>query len=223
MADRFDRATRSRIMARIRPFGTRLEGRVGALLREEFPGEEIVERPPDLPGRPDFLLPRLRLAVFADGCFFHGCPKCFRPPDSNREFWARKIEGNKRRDRRVVGELRRMGIRTVRIREHETGGRAKEARRKLRRAVKRAAKGPPRPDSGANGLSDPKRGRPSVRIAGKGRKHCLPGTCLPQKGRHLTPLGVKRGTVRGKCPGTLLCQLSRPNGGPYWDSVPGHF
>lgn len=152
MADRFDRATRSRIMARIRPFGTRLEGRVGALLREEFPGEEIAERPRDLPGRPDFFLPRLRLAVFADGCFFHGCPRCFRPPDSNREFWARKIERNRKRDRRVVRELRRMGILTVRIREHETGGRALEARRKLRRAAGKVAEGTSRPGDGTGSV-----------------------------------------------------------------------
>jgi DNA mismatch endonuclease (patch repair protein) len=223
VADRFDRATRSRIMARIRPFGTRLEGRVGALLREEFPGEEIAERPRGLPGRPDFFLPRLRLAVFADGCFFHGCPRCFRLPDSNKEFWARKIGRNRERDRRVVGELRRMGIRTARIWEHEAGGRAREARRKLRRAAKRAAKGPSCPEGGANGHSAPQGDIPLVKIAGKRLKRGLPGTCPPQKGHPIAPLGVRRGTVREKCPGTPLCQLSRPNSGPYWDSVPGHF
>lgn len=39
--------------------------------------------PKDLPGKPDFVFEKARLAVFVDGCYWHGCPKCYRPPASN--------------------------------------------------------------------------------------------------------------------------------------------
>jgi len=141
MTDMFPPEKRSEIMARIRSAGMRPEQRLGMLLREELPGEEIVERPPDLPGRPDFYLPGLRLAVFADGCFFHGCPKHLRMPASNRAYWERKIRRNRERDRRTRRALRRLGIRVTRVWEHELKGAAAAARRKIRRAVRRARGG----------------------------------------------------------------------------------
>ena len=141
MPDMFPPEKRREIMARIRSFGMRPERRLGELLREELPGEEIVERPPGLPGRPDFYLPRLRLAVFADGCFFHGCPRHLRMPASNQDYWRRKIQRNRERDRRTRRELRRLGIRVVRVWEHELKGSAAAARRKIRRALRRAEGG----------------------------------------------------------------------------------
>lgn len=71
-----------------------------------------------LPGKPDFCFPKLKVAVFVDGCFWHGCPRCYRRPKSNTEFWDRKISGNRARDRRVARELATMGWRVVRIPEH---------------------------------------------------------------------------------------------------------
>jgi DNA mismatch endonuclease (patch repair protein) len=71
-----------------------------------------------LPGRPDFSFPRERLAVFLDGCFWHGCPKCGRIPKSNVRFWTTKIQANSQRDRRNVRELRKAGWRVVRVWEH---------------------------------------------------------------------------------------------------------
>lgn len=137
MPDMFSPEERSRIMARIRSAGTRPERRLGELLRAMLPDEEILERPPDLPGRPDFYFPRLRLAVFADGCFFHGCPRCLRMPASHRDYWRRKIRRNRERDRRTRRELRRLGVRSVRVWEHELKGSASAARRKIRRALRR--------------------------------------------------------------------------------------
>ncbi len=49
-------------------------------------------------GRPDFAFPQSRLAVFVDGCFWHGCPKHLRLPASHRTYWVRKIERNVARD-----------------------------------------------------------------------------------------------------------------------------
>jgi DNA mismatch endonuclease (patch repair protein) len=74
---------------------------------------------PRLPGTPDVVFPRARLAVFIDGCFWHGCPEHYRAPKANAEFWRAKIERNTSRDRRVDRELLDMGWRTVRVWEHE--------------------------------------------------------------------------------------------------------
>lgn len=70
-------------------------------------------------GRPDFYFPRARLAVFVDGCFWHGCPVCARRTPRNRSaFWQSKLDANVRRDRRVRRALNRAGIQTLRVWEH---------------------------------------------------------------------------------------------------------
>ena len=70
-------------------------------------------------GKPDFVFARKRVVVFVDGCFWHGCPKCYRRPSSRCSYWDAKVAANKARDRRVTRTLRRMGWRVVRIWEHE--------------------------------------------------------------------------------------------------------
>jgi DNA mismatch endonuclease, patch repair protein len=57
--------------------------------------------------------------VFVDGCFWHGCPKCFQAPRQNASYWAAKIGGNRRRDRRVTRALRHEGIKVIRLWEHD--------------------------------------------------------------------------------------------------------
>jgi DNA mismatch endonuclease (patch repair protein) len=70
-------------------------------------------------GRPDFAFRRDRLAVFIDGCFWHRCPKCSNMPANNREFWKRKLNANKRRDKEVNLLLSENGWRVLRFWEHE--------------------------------------------------------------------------------------------------------
>jgi DNA mismatch endonuclease (patch repair protein) len=77
--------------------------------------------------RPDFVFPKRRLAVFVDGCFWHGCPKHATRPRGNAAFWRRKLAANKARDRRVNRVLRAAGWRVLRIWEHELA-RTNEAR-----------------------------------------------------------------------------------------------
>jgi DNA mismatch endonuclease (patch repair protein) len=98
-----------------------------------------------LPGTPDFVFPAARLAIFVDGCFWHGCPKHFRPPGRNAQFWLAKISANKRRDRRVDRELKDKGWRVVRIWEHQLT--RKESIRTLRRLHKLAFPGECLPES----------------------------------------------------------------------------
>ena len=69
--------------------------------------------------RPDFVFRQARLAVFVDGCFWHGCPKHATKPKNNRAFWHRKLAANKDRDRLVIQTLRRAGWRVLRIWEHD--------------------------------------------------------------------------------------------------------
>ena len=73
----------------------------------------------ELTGNPDFIFSRKKVAVFVDGCFWHGCPKCYRRPASNRKYWDSKVARNKTRDKQVNRDLRNDGWRVVRIWEHE--------------------------------------------------------------------------------------------------------
>ena len=69
-------------------------------------------------GKPDFIFREARLAVFVDGCFWHGCPKCYRRPTSNRKYWDAKVNRNRARDRTASRQLHRRGWRIVRIWGH---------------------------------------------------------------------------------------------------------
>ena len=114
--DILSRKERSLLMSRIRGKGNeKTEVRLARLLRKA--GISGWRRHLPIPGRPDFAFRKQKVAVFVDGCFWHGCPRCFRLPKQNRAFWKAKIEGNRRRDRSVNGRLRRLGWRVIRIKE----------------------------------------------------------------------------------------------------------
>lgn len=67
----------------------------------------------------DVVFTRRRLAVFVDGCFWHGCPMHYTVPKSQAEFWAGKLRANVERDRRQTLALERAGWRVLRIWEHD--------------------------------------------------------------------------------------------------------
>jgi DNA mismatch endonuclease (patch repair protein) len=79
----------------------------------------------------DLVFPRARVAVFLDGCFWHGCPEHHTVATANAEFWADKVEGNRTRDRDTDNRLRDAGWVSVRVWEHEdpaeAAGRVEEA------------------------------------------------------------------------------------------------
>ncbi|MEQ9244500.1 MAG: very short patch repair endonuclease, partial [Nitratireductor sp.] len=72
-----------------------------------------------LPGRPDIVFPRQKVAIFVDGCFWHACPKHRIMPKSNARFWADKIERTVRRDREVNTRLSDLGWTVLRFWEHD--------------------------------------------------------------------------------------------------------
>jgi DNA mismatch endonuclease (patch repair protein) len=75
---------------------------------------------PGLPRRTvDVAFPGVKVAVFVDGCFWHGCPEHGMTPASNREWWRRKIDGNRRRDEQTSGHLVSLGWEVLRFWCHE--------------------------------------------------------------------------------------------------------
>jgi DNA mismatch endonuclease, patch repair protein len=78
-----------------------------------------IMNPGDVPGKPDFAFSAQRVAVFVDGCFWHGCPICKRTPSSNIDYWHRKITRNRTRDATVDTNLKESGWNVLRIWEHE--------------------------------------------------------------------------------------------------------
>lgn len=72
----------------------------------------------NLQGKPDIYFPKARVAIFLDGCFWHGCARCGHIPKTNPLFWATKISRNKNRDRRNSQLVKKAGIRVIRIWEH---------------------------------------------------------------------------------------------------------
>jgi DNA mismatch endonuclease (patch repair protein) len=116
--DVFTPTKRSAVMAAIRGTGNKdTELRLIAIFKAH--GISGWRRKRSLPGKPDFVFFRERVAVFVDGCFWHGCPKHATWPKQNEEFWARKLTGNKHRDRKVNRLLRSAGWRVLRIWEHD--------------------------------------------------------------------------------------------------------
>ena len=84
--------------------------------------------------KPDFVFKHARLAVFVDGCFWHGCPKHATQPANNRAFWRRKLAGNQQRDQLVNRSLRKAGWQVLRIWECDLARRSGVCLRRIRRA-----------------------------------------------------------------------------------------
>lgn len=130
MADVFTPSQRSRIMAAVRSKGNRsTELALAAVFRAcHITGWR---RQYPVAGKPDFAFPHAKLAVFVDGCFWHGCPRCGSIPATHRPYWKAKIARNIQRDRAQAKELRLRGWSVVRIWEHHLRGSA------VRRVVNR--------------------------------------------------------------------------------------
>ena len=80
----------------------------------------VNQRPvPGLRRTADLVFRKARVAVFVDGCFWHGCPLHYTRPAANREFWAEKIKRNRERDRETDAALEREGWLVLRFWEHE--------------------------------------------------------------------------------------------------------
>ena len=128
MPDIFSKSKRSQVMAAIRSRGNKdTELKLVAILRAA--GITGWRRHWPIPGRPTFVFPCERLAVFVDGCFWHGCPKHGRKPGSNRAYWLPKLRRNQKRDIATGRLLAKARWRVLRVWEHELADGERVARR----------------------------------------------------------------------------------------------
>jgi DNA mismatch endonuclease (patch repair protein) len=118
MPDVFTKAKRSQVMSRIRGRGNK-DTELALMKVFRHIGITGWRRWQLVFGKPDFVFPKLRVAVFVDGCFWHGCPEHATKPKNNASFWRKKFAANKARDLLVTRTLCCAGWRVLRIWEHE--------------------------------------------------------------------------------------------------------
>jgi DNA mismatch endonuclease (patch repair protein) len=109
---------RSRLMSRIRSV-SKMELRARGIA-ERRAGCRLVHgtRKSKLPGSPDYYSKKNKVAVFVHGCYWHGCPRHYREPKSNVEFWRKKIARNRERDEKVRTAYEGLGWRVIVVWEH---------------------------------------------------------------------------------------------------------
>jgi DNA mismatch endonuclease (patch repair protein) len=116
--DTVTKAKRSQMMAAVKGKGNRsTEWKIRSrLISAGISGWSLQRK--SLVGTPDFIFSDQKVAIFLDGCFWHGCKSCKNIPSSNHQFWLQKIEKNRRRDQFVNRKLRRLGWKVIRFWEH---------------------------------------------------------------------------------------------------------
>ncbi len=137
MTDHVDSRARSAIMAKVKSRDTRPEMEVRRGLHQL--GHRFRLHRADVPGRPDLIFPRHRIALFVHGCFWHwhGCKRS-RMPKSNVEYWTGKIERNVKRDAETRSRLDRLGWKSRVIWECEVASGIERVSQELTEGCSRA-------------------------------------------------------------------------------------
>ncbi|MDR0454313.1 MAG: very short patch repair endonuclease [Deferribacteraceae bacterium] len=121
MSDKFNKEERSAIMSKVHSANTTSEIKVRKLLHSMGYRFRLHRR--DIPGNPDIVLPKYKMAIFVHGCFWHGCPTCRHAqirPKNNHDYWEKKLDGNMQRDKLNLIALQNLGWHTLVIWECET-------------------------------------------------------------------------------------------------------
>ncbi|WP_410052411.1 very short patch repair endonuclease [Bradyrhizobium sp. SZCCHNS30122] len=134
MADVLTPEQRRLNMSRIRGTNTKPEKALRSALHGEGLRFRIHRR--DIPGCPDVVFPRLKIAVFVDGCFWHGCPEHQTMPRTNSHFWKQKLQRNRERDRAVTQELEAADWKVLRFWEHEVRQQLPSVLRTVKRTIR---------------------------------------------------------------------------------------
>lgn len=139
MADTVSPKERSRIMAKVKGRGNKSTELKLIKFFKEYRIKGWRRKYP-LRGNPDFVFPKIKLAIFVDGCFWHGCEEHCRIPESNHEYWVGKINKNIKRDIQVNKELQEKRWVVIRLWEHELKkGNHKEKLEKIKNLVEQGA------------------------------------------------------------------------------------
>src|SRR5438046_1780836 len=125
---------RSLLMARVRRSGTAPELALRTVLHRAGYRYRL-NSGSDLPGTPDLVLRRFSLAIFVDGCFWHGCRQHGSVPKTNTHFWTAKILRNQERDKEVDRSLKSLGWKVCRVWEHELRADNRRLLRRIKRLV----------------------------------------------------------------------------------------
>jgi DNA mismatch endonuclease (patch repair protein) len=126
---------RSLLMARIRRSGTAPELALRTALHRAGYRYRL-KSGIDLPGKPDVVLRRFSLAIFVDGCFWHGCEQHGSTAKTNADFWNAKILRNRQRDKKVDQALDSLGWKVLRVWEHEVRLEMPKILRRVQRLAK---------------------------------------------------------------------------------------
>ncbi|MGW0813781.1 very short patch repair endonuclease [Streptomyces viridiviolaceus] len=116
-------AARRRNMQAIRSRDTKPEITIRRLVHAAGLRYRVAARPlPDLRRTADMVFRPAKVAVFIDGCYWHGCPEHYVPPKTNSGYWSEKVLRNVKRDRETDEKLREAGWLVLRFWEHEPSG-----------------------------------------------------------------------------------------------------
>ena len=133
--------TRSQVMSRIQGRHTKPELILRRLLWQSGFRFRLHAKTPF--GRPDLVFPGPKVAVFVDGCFWHGCPEHYVRPRTSTAFWAEKLAANVNRDVDQTRRLEQDGWRVCRVWEHEVFEQPASAAREIARSIRSRRWRPP--------------------------------------------------------------------------------
>ncbi len=138
MVDNLKPEDRRKTMRAVKEKRTKLEKRLFSVLAGmRLKGWK--QNASNITGKPDVVFVDQKVVIFADGCFWHGCPVCLRKlPQTNREYWERKIARNVALAKSYNKQLRRDGWTVIRIWEHEIT--SKDDRQEIRIKIQQALK-----------------------------------------------------------------------------------
>ncbi|MBE3037540.1 MAG: very short patch repair endonuclease [Chloroflexi bacterium] len=140
-------AASSAAVRRVMQANTGVETRAEILLRSALHRSGLRFRKNASPAqgvrcKADVVFVRARVCVFVDGCFWHGCPKHFRAPKTNRVWWLEKMHDNQQRDIRQAAELRARGWTVIRVWEHDVQARPSQTVSRIRTRLARVLSAP---------------------------------------------------------------------------------
>ncbi|WP_448028236.1 very short patch repair endonuclease [Brevibacillus borstelensis] len=131
--DRVNKETRTQIMKKVKSTGSGIEERIRKELWKR--GLRYRKNVKSLLGSPDLAFKNYKIVIFIDSCFWHGCNLHCRMPESNKDYWIKKISRNKERDLEVSKYYNENSWTLIRIWEHDVKNNIDEVINKISKDV----------------------------------------------------------------------------------------